>query len=55
MLSGWRDIPKLKLLNLKYDLTPATFISMVITEMGMIPATSVPVILREYHKDQFID
>lgn len=88
VLTDWRDIPKLKLLNLTYDLTPAKFVSMVITEVhhgclrpyarekfkrypllwlpshmshhrvvqvGMIPATSVPVILREYHKDQYID
>lgn len=52
VLTDWRDIPKLKLLNLLYDLTPANFITMVITEVGEIPPTSVPVILREYHKDQ---
>jgi len=52
VLTDWRDIQKLKLLNLNYDLTPAEFVSMVITEVGMIPPTSVPVILREYHKDQ---
>lgn len=37
-----------------YDLTPAEFVSMVITEVGMIPATSVPVVLREYHKDHIV-
>lgn len=52
-LQDWRDMQKLKLLNLAYDLTPAKFVSMVITEVGMIPSTSVPVILREYHKDQW--
>jgi len=51
VLADWRDLPKLKLLNLVYDLTPVEFVNMVITEVGMIPATSVPVILREYHKD----
>jgi len=55
VLSDWRDLGKLKLLNLVYDLVPAEFVSMVITEVGMIPSTSVPVILREYHKDQYID
>ncbi|KAI9294025.1 IF-2B-domain-containing protein [Neoconidiobolus thromboides FSU 785] len=35
-------------LNLLYDLTPPHYISMVITEVGMIPCTSVPVVLREY-------
>ena len=45
-LEGWRDIPPLHLLNLVYDVTPPNFISMVITEVGMIPCTSVPVVLR---------
>jgi len=47
ILSDWRDIPQLKLLNLHYDVTPSKYITMVITEMGMIPSTSVPVVLRE--------
>lgn len=46
-LKEWRKTPNLKLLNLMYDLTPIEFISVVITEVGMIPPTSVPVILRE--------
>lgn len=51
VLADWRDIAKLRILNLTYDLTPAEFVSMVITEVGMIPPTSVPVVLREYHKE----
>ncbi|KAL0212526.1 hypothetical protein RCL1_006152 [Eukaryota sp. TZLM3-RCL] len=46
-LSGWRDNPNLDLLNLVYDVTPIDCVSMVITEMGCIPATSVPQIIRE--------
>jgi len=45
-LAGWRDSKHLYLLNLNYDVTPPTFVDMVITELGMIPCTSVPVILR---------
>jgi translation initiation factor eIF-2B subunit delta len=48
-LAHWRDVPSLKLLNLVYDVTPPECINMVITEIGMIPCTSVPVVLREYH------
>jgi translation initiation factor 2B subunit (eIF-2B alpha/beta/delta family) len=48
VLEKWREIPTLKLLNLIYDVTPSEFITMVITEVGMVPPTSVPVILREY-------
>lgn len=39
------------LLNLKYDAMPAEFITTIVCEYGMIPPTSVPVILRECNKD----
>ncbi|EDQ86505.1 uncharacterized protein MONBRDRAFT_10853 [Monosiga brevicollis MX1] len=45
-LVGWQDVPSLKLLNLVHDLTPSSFVDMVVTEIGMIPCTSVPVVLR---------
>lgn len=43
-LSKWEDIPNLQLLNLMYDLTPAEYIDMVITEYGSLPPSSVPVV-----------
>lgn len=46
-LADWRDIPRLKLLNLVYDVTPMKYLTMVITEAGVVPPTSVPVIIRE--------
>jgi translation initiation factor eIF-2B subunit delta len=45
-LTGWKDIPCLGLLNLVYDVTSPDLVSMVITELGVIPCTSVPVVLR---------
>ena len=45
-LSDWRDYNSLTLLNLVYDVTPPEFVSVVITEYGLIPCTSVPVVLR---------
>ena len=45
-LDGWRDIPNLQLLNLMYDLTPAEYINMVVTEYGSLPPSSVPVVHR---------
>ncbi len=54
-LKDWKSVSSLKLLNLVYDLTPGEFIMMVITEVGMVPPTSVPVILREYRKDLQVD
>lgn len=40
----------LTILNLAYDLTPNDFVDMVITEIGIIPPSSVPVVIREYSK-----
>lgn len=45
-LAKWRDVPNLQLLNLMYDLTPAEYIDMVITEYGSLPPSSVPVVHR---------
>lgn len=48
-LAGWRSMPTIQLVNVLYDLTPPELISMIITEVGIVPTTSVPVILREYN------
>ncbi|KAJ8322255.1 hypothetical protein KUTeg_000726 [Tegillarca granosa] len=45
-LQDWRTFNSLTLLNLVYDVTPPEFVSLVITELGLIPCTSVPVVLR---------
>eukprot|EP01134_Creolimax_fragrantissima_P003808 CFRG3808T1 len=43
------NIPSnINMINIVYDVTPPEFIDMVITEFGMIPCSSIPVILREY-------
>ncbi|KAL8730373.1 MAG: hypothetical protein Q9166_004138 [cf. Caloplaca sp. 2 TL-2023] len=42
----WRNAPNLLGLNLMYDLTPAEYIHMVITEYGSLPPSSVPVVHR---------
>ena len=39
------------LLNLVYDAMPAEYVTLIITEFGAIPPTSVPVILREYRSE----
>ncbi|KAI3776792.1 hypothetical protein L1987_46582 [Smallanthus sonchifolius] len=46
------DNENLQLLNLTYDVTPSDYVSMIITDYGMIPPTSVPVIVRELRKEQ---
>ena len=45
-LSDWQNIKSLNLLNLVYDVTSPDLIAMVVTELGKIPCTSVPVVLR---------
>jgi translation initiation factor eIF-2B subunit delta len=50
-LTEWEAAPRLRLLNLAYDATPAEFVTMIVTEVGMLPPTSVPVVLREYRKE----
>ncbi|XP_068135015.1 translation initiation factor eIF2B subunit delta isoform X3 [Hyperolius riggenbachi] len=45
-LKDWDQNSQLRLLNLVYDVTPPDLVDLVITELGMIPCTSVPVVLR---------
>ncbi|KAJ2678708.1 hypothetical protein GGI25_002092 [Coemansia spiralis] len=47
-LSNWRSDRSLRLVNITQDVTPPEFVSVIITEVGMIPTTSIPVVLREY-------
>ncbi|CAN0342886.1 unnamed protein product, partial [Ectocarpus sp. 13 AM-2016] len=42
----FKALPSLKLLNLRYDLTPIKYVTLVITEFGFLPPTSVPVLIR---------
>ncbi|XP_007033340.2 PREDICTED: translation initiation factor eIF-2B subunit delta isoform X1 [Theobroma cacao] len=50
-LDGLVNSDNLQLLNLIYDATPSDYVSMVITDYGMVPPTSVPVIVREYRRE----
>lgn len=47
ILLGWNDQSNLKLLNLRYDLTPSNFVTGIVTEVGILPPSSVAVLLRE--------
>ena len=47
-----RPDAQMTVLNLMYDMTPIEYITAVRCEFGIIPATSVPVIVREFHQDQ---
>ncbi|PGH34940.1 translation initiation factor eIF-2B subunit delta [[Emmonsia] crescens] len=45
-LQYWKEKPGLQLLNIMYDVTPAEYIDMVITEMGSLPPSAVPIVHR---------
>jgi len=45
-LENWMNVKKLQLCNPMYDVTPAEYIQMIVTESGNIPTTSVPVLHR---------
>lgn len=47
-LSNWKNNQYLNIVNVMYDLTPPEYIQKIITEVGALPPSSVPVILREY-------
>nr|XP_040240693.2 translation initiation factor eIF-2B subunit delta isoform X2 [Anopheles coluzzii] len=46
MLADWETITSLTILNLHYDVTPPELVTAVVTEVAILPCTSVPVILR---------
>ncbi|CAG7957087.1 unnamed protein product [Penicillium nalgiovense] len=45
-LADWHNTPNLQLLNIMYDVTPAEYVDMVITEMGSLPPSAVPIVHR---------
>ncbi|KAH8240348.1 hypothetical protein KR038_004750, partial [Drosophila bunnanda] len=45
-LNNWAAKGKLMPLNLNYDITPPELVNAVVTEVAILPCTSVPVILR---------
>jgi translation initiation factor eIF-2B subunit delta len=51
-LEKWEDIEKLQLCNPMYDVTPADYIQMIVTESGNVPPTSVPVLHRLGNESQ---
>jgi len=45
----------LQIVNLNFDVTPLDLINVVVTDVGIIPPTAVPAILREYHTDTMMN
>lgn len=51
-LEKWKDMKRLQLCNPMYDVTPADYIQMIVTESGTVPPTSVPVLHRLGNESQ---
>lgn len=51
-LAGWREKKNLQILNLMYDVTPAEYIHMMITEVGTVPVSAAPVLQRAQNEAQ---
>jgi translation initiation factor eIF-2B subunit delta len=49
---GSNNASGVKVLNLLFDLTPASFVSGIVTEFGIVPPTSVAVLLREMNPQE---
>ncbi|XP_037035828.1 translation initiation factor eIF-2B subunit delta isoform X2 [Bradysia coprophila] len=45
-MQNWKSMSHLTPLNLRYDVTPPELVAAVVTELAILPCTSVPVILR---------
>ncbi|PYH89765.1 IF-2B-domain-containing protein [Aspergillus ellipticus CBS 707.79] len=45
-LTDWKGSANLQLLNIMYDVTPAEYVDMVVTEMGSLPPSAVPIVHR---------
>ncbi|CAD8193520.1 unnamed protein product [Paramecium octaurelia] len=42
-------------LSLRYDITQSNYINMIVTEVGLIPATSVKAVIGEFKKYNYVD
>lgn len=51
-LTNWEDVKRLQICNLMFDVTPADFITEIVTEAGNVPPTAVPVLYRISNESQ---
>jgi translation initiation factor eIF-2B subunit delta len=55
MVSGEKDKESpYSILNMRYDMTPRENINILVTEIGKLPPTSVPVIIREFTRNTYV-
>lgn len=46
-----KDIDGLDMVSMKYDVIPCKYISLLVTEIGLMPSSTVPVIIREFETE----
>lgn len=51
LLAGWHDTRNLNVVSLVYDVTPASLVTVLVTEQSVLPTSAVPVIIRRNYAD----
>ncbi|KAG7172084.1 Translation initiation factor eIF-2B subunit delta-like [Homarus americanus] len=51
LLVDWRQMQKLNVVSLVYDVTPACLVTALVTEQSVLPTSAVPVIIRRNYAD----
>lgn len=51
MLADWRDTQNLNVVRLVYDVTPASLVTVLVTEQSVLPTSAVPVIIHRKYAD----
>lgn len=50
-LADWRETQNLNVVSLVYDVTPASLVTVLVTEQSVLPTSAVPVIIRRNYAD----
>lgn len=51
VLADWRDTQNLNVVRLVYDVTPASLVTVLVTEQSVLPTSAVPVIIHRKYAD----
>ncbi|KAK4299965.1 hypothetical protein Pmani_027799 [Petrolisthes manimaculis] len=51
LLAGWQETRNLNVVSLVYDVTPASLVTVLVTEQSVLPTSAVPVIIRRNYAD----
>lgn len=51
VLADWRETQNLNVVHLVYDVTPASLVTVLVTEQSVLPTSAVPVIIHRKYAD----